>query len=198
MVRSFNKSFQIHIKSSVSFFFILWQSKVRTVIQFDFMVYFIIKKKSEHKPLTQASRKKEVCGLFIGTVLSKIYYQIIRCFPSHPLSKKHVFVCCFTWAVNILVTRPYLGNSNCVQDSSVVTEKSYSGKLVMLQWKGGYKCNTIRVTIISSEIWISSCAFWYFLKIEMLIYNISGVQPSDSFPLQAVNKTLNIVPCTVQ
>ena len=29
------------------------------------MVYFIIKKKSGHKPLTQASKKKEVSGLFI-------------------------------------------------------------------------------------------------------------------------------------
>ena len=86
MVRSFNKNFQIYIKSSLSFF-LLWQSKIRTIIQFNFMVYFIIKKKSEHKPLTQASKKKEVSGLFIEIVLSKIYNQIICCFPSHPLSK---------------------------------------------------------------------------------------------------------------
>ena len=92
------------------------------------MVYFIIKKKSEDKSLTQASKKKEVSGLFIEIVLSKIYNQIICCFPSHPLSKKRISVCCFTWAVNILVTRPHLGNSNCMQDSSMVTEESYSGK----------------------------------------------------------------------
>lgn len=92
------------------------------------MVYFIIKKKSGHKPLTQASKKKEVSGLFIEIVLSKIYNQIICCFPSHPLSKNRICVCCFTWAVNILVTRPHLGKSNCMQDSSMDTEKSYSGK----------------------------------------------------------------------
>ena len=128
MVISFNKNFQIYIKLSLSFFFLLWQSKIRTIIQFNFMVYFIIKKKSEDKSLTQASKKKEVSGLFIEIVPSKIYNQIICCFPSHPLSKKRICVCCFTWAVNILVTRPHLGNSNCMQDSSMVTEKSYSGK----------------------------------------------------------------------
>ena len=42
------------------------------------MVYFIIKKKSEDKSLTQASKKKEVSGLFIEIVLSKIYNQIIQ------------------------------------------------------------------------------------------------------------------------